>query len=179
MKDRKISISTTLLLIAGSLFVGYWAGKIITLNNPTAYIFDTKSYFENKVDNFESVYVAGTLTGSGIGYKDNTTAITCYKDKMECLVNSVEGISENSCQISRLDSPISYPVIKWDDSLIVASTENPYDNFSCSKTTINIDRKSKVTEWVQEPINQSVLSCKNSDNKTYKWTIEDPSWMKK
>jgi len=38
------------------------------------------------------VYVAGTLTGEGVGYPNNSVAITCYKDGMECLTISVDQI---------------------------------------------------------------------------------------
>lgn len=124
------------------------------------------------------MYVAGTLTGEGQN-GNSTTAITCFKNKMECLVNTIEGISGTTCQLSRLTSPQAFPIVKWDDYIITATDETSYDTYSCFKTTINIDRKSEVVSWVQEPINQSQISCKDvKDNKIYKWTIEDPLWMK-
>lgn len=174
----------TILIIVVAVTVGYYFGLISNKSKtPQAYIFDSKTFFDNNYmfpesNNFKSVYVAGTLTGDG-NDGNNTTSLTCYKDSMECLVSAIHGISESSCQLGRLDAVQRFPIVKWDDYVIIATDETPYDTFSCFKTTINIDRKSEVVEWVQEPINQSQLSCKDiSDNKVYKWTIEDPKWMK-
>lgn len=175
-KDSKYAVVGLIIL---ALFVGYFWGKWSISKNPTEYIFDSKTFFDNnKTGNFQSVYVAGTLTGEGQN-GNNTTAITCSKEKMTCLVNSIEGISENTCQLSRLDAPRELAVTDWNNYSITATDETPYDTFSCFKNTININRDSQVVEWVQEPINQSQLSCKDvKDNKIYKWTIEDPTWMK-
>jgi hypothetical protein len=178
MESFKDSWFKIILMIILAVVVGYFWGKSSILAIPTQYIFDSKTFSDNKIGNFESVYVAGTLTGDDQD-GNGTTSITCTKDKMECLVNTIQGISKTSCQLSRLDSPQSFPIVKWDDYVITATDGNPYDTFSCFKTTINIDRKSEVVSWVQEPINQSQMSCKDiKDEKIYKWTIEDPAWMK-
>ena len=159
--------------------IAYMFGKNSIQTIPTQYIFDNKTFNHYKNGSFESLYVAGTLTGDGVGYNDNTMSIMCAKDKMECLVNSIQGISKAACQLSRLGSPTSYPITKWDNYSIVATDASPYDTFSCTKNTINIDLQSQVAELVQEPINQSSLSCKDfNDTKIYKWTIDDPQWYK-
>ncbi len=166
-----------LILVIAVAIVGYYFGRISNKSTVLSqtYVFAPKAFYDNKV----SLYVAGTLTGDDDGYKNSTTAISCSKDRMECLISTIQGISKTSCQLGRLDSPLSLPIVKWDDYVITAIDESPYDTFSCTKTTINIDRKSEVVLWVQEPINQSQLSCKDfQDNKIYKWTIEDPAWMK-
>lgn len=176
MEKNKYVISVVFIILAS--VAGYFFGKNSIKNKPTDYIFDSKSFFDRKVGSFESIYVAGTLTGEGYD-GNNTTVISCSKDKMECLTNSIFGISETSCQLGRLDAPKAFSIIKWDDYVVIATDEIPYDTFSCYKTTINIDRKSQTAEWVQEPINQSQISCADiKDSKIYKWTIEDPSWMK-
>lgn len=180
-----------LILVVAVVIVGYYLGRLSNQPKilPKTYIFAPKTFFDNKdiASNFgnQQVYVAGTLTGNDIehnvyilGNKDNTIAITCYKDRMECLVNSIIGISKTSCQLGRLDAPLPLPIMKWDNYVIIATDENKFDTFDCTKTTINIDRKLETVLWVQEPINQSQLSCKDfHDNEIYKWTIEDPQWM--
>src|SRR5262249_61866668 len=39
---------------------------------------------------YGSVAISGTLTGDGIGYKNNTISIFCCKGRRECYVPSVE-----------------------------------------------------------------------------------------
>ncbi len=119
------------------------------------------------------VYVAGTLTGEGVPYKNNTVAIACYKDRMECLTYSLDQIGQN--QVGRLGWPTTYPVAKWDPYQVVAS--GAADAVDCRKTTISIVRKSQTVVWVEEPINQSTASCKDADTRLLKWSVEDsPGW---
>ena len=79
-------------------------------------VFAPKAYIESPANAKPSdrtlIYVAGTLTGNDVGYPNNTTAIECYKARMECEVTAIEQIGEN--QVSRLDLPLPYPVTKWD-----------------------------------------------------------------
>ena len=133
-------------------------------------VFDSKHFYDSAQTTGDAfVYIAGTLTGDGVGYKNNTVAVTCYKDRMECLMESVEQIGPN--QVGRLESPISYPITKWSAYEIVAadSTDTPH----CRKTTISIVRTSQSAVWVEEPINQSSAECKDDDTRVRKWTIED------
>ena len=37
-------------------------------------------------DSAGAIAVSGTLTGDGLGYKNNTYSIFCIKDRKECLV---------------------------------------------------------------------------------------------
>ncbi len=75
-------------------------------------VFDRKAFFDSAQTTGDGyVYVAGTLTGEGVQYKNNTTAVVCYKDRMECLTYGVNQIGSN--QIGRLDSPLAYPITKW------------------------------------------------------------------
>jgi hypothetical protein len=131
-------------------------------------VFSTSSVFEH-------VYVAGTLTGEGVAYKNNSVAIRCYKYRMECETVSVDQIGPN--QIGRIAAPTSYPVTKWDASEVIAAGSGDIDN--CKRITISIGRKTETALWVEEPTNQSTLACKNSENKFFKWTLEDPPfWMR-
>jgi hypothetical protein len=136
--------------------------------------FAPKAFYDGATSAFDYVYVAGTLTGEGLAYKNNTFAIACYKDRMECETISVDQIGNN--QIGRLDAPTPYPVTKWDASEVVAS--GPGDLNQCKRVTISIGRKTQAALWVEEPTNQSTLACKNSENKIYKWTLEDPPTWK-
>jgi len=74
-------------------------------------VFASKAFYDSAETTGEGyVYVAGTLSGEGVAYKNNTVAVTCYKDRMECLTYSVAQIGPN--QVGRLDAPASYPVTK-------------------------------------------------------------------
>jgi hypothetical protein len=134
-------------------------------------IFSSKAFYDaGKAAREGIIYIAGTLTGPDVGYPNNTTAVICYADRMECLAYSVEQIGPN--QIGRLDMPMPYPVIKWDSAEVVAMAA-----FQCAKVTISIVRQSESLLWVTEPINQSRAQCKNANTKILKWTIEDsPAW---
>ena len=139
-------------------------------------VFDRKAFFDSGQSSGDGyVYVAGTLTGEGVQYKNNTTAIVCYKERMECVTYGVEQIGPN--QIGRLDSPLAYPVTKWDSYEIVAAGAG--DTANCRKVTISIVRQTELVVWVEEPINQASAACKNADTRLLKWTIEDsPFWRR-
>jgi hypothetical protein len=142
--------------------------------NEQQIMFAAKSFYDSAQTTGEGfVYISGTLSGDGVAYKNNTVAISCYKDRMECLINSIEQIGPN--QLSRLADPISYPITKWDSYEIVAT--GLVTSMSCRKDTISIVRKSESVVWVEEPVNQSSAVCKNADTRILKWTIEDsPGW---
>jgi hypothetical protein len=133
-------------------------------------MFAAKSFYDSAQTTGEGfVYISGTLSGDGVAYKNNTVAVSCYKDRMECLTNSIEQIGSN--QVSRLAWPISYPITKWDSYEIVAN--ELVTSMSCRKDTISIIRKSESAVWVEKPVNQSSAVCKNADTRILKWTIED------
>jgi hypothetical protein len=136
-------------------------------------VFASKAFYDSAQTTGEGhVYIAGTLSGEGVAYKNNTVAVTCYKDRMECLTYSVAQIGPN--QVGRLDSPASYPVTKWDAYEIVATDSEA--SMNCRKVTISIVRKSQTAVWVEEPINQSSAACKDAETRVLKWTIEEPGW---
>jgi hypothetical protein len=124
---------------------------------------------------YANVYVAGTLTGESVGYKNNTTVVSCDRSRMECVTYAMRQIGPN--QVGRVESPLIYPVITWTEDEVVASGDA--DAFHCRKLTISIVRRSEVALWVEEPINQASATCKDADTRLLKWTIEDsPGWKK-
>jgi hypothetical protein len=137
-------------------------------------VFAPKAFYDSAQTTDEGyVYAAGTLAGDGVTYKNNTVAVACYQDRMECLTYGVEQNGPN--QVSRLDAPSSYPVTKWDAYEIVAA--GPSDSVHCRKVTISVGRRTETVVWVDEPINQSSSACKDADTRLLKWTIEDsPGW---
>jgi len=139
-------------------------------------LFSDKQYFDRGEtavgDGF--VVARGALTGKGLAYPNNSTTIACYADEQRCLVVSVQQIGHN--QIGSIEPPTVYKVTKWDPYEVVAvGDETPP---TCVKTTINIERKSQTVVWVVQPINQSTAYCKDSDEHTYKWTIDNPPGIK-
>lgn len=170
-KSKQYNYIILAILIVLAIFGGYsWGKKSIPSSVQTGYIFAPKAFYAEK----EAVYVSGTRTGEDEN-GNNTVAITCSKQKMECLIVDVRGISGTSCQISRVASPLAIPITEWNDYTVIATDKNPYDKYSCFQTTISIDLRSEQVLWVEEPVNQSQLSCKDiSDNKIHKWTIENP-----
>jgi hypothetical protein len=149
-------------------------GCTVNQSQDTKILFAPKSYYDTATTTDNLVYIAGTLTGDGVGYPNNSTAISCYRDRMECLTYSVEQIGPN--QVSRLDILAPISVTKWDAGEVVASTSSDLPN--CRKDTVSIIRKTEAVVWVQEPINQSQAVCKKSETRILKWTIEDPPGWK-
>jgi hypothetical protein len=109
------------------------------------------------------VAVKGTLKADWIGYKNNTFSILCLTD--ECIVASVEQIGPK--QVGSIDGPITYPVIRWSNDEVVAQSDA-----LCAQITITFQRKSQTVLWVETPINQTEIACKNADNTVRKATIE-------
>ena len=99
-----------------------------------------------------------------MAYKNNTFSILCLPT--ECIVASVDQIA--SKQVSTIDGPVIYPVIHWSqDDEVVAQ-----DDVFCARITITLDRKSQTVLWVETPINQTTVACKNADNNIRKATLE-------
>lgn len=158
-----------LLLVLGAAG-GYFARAHDVNAKPTLYIFDDKRYQDGE----GLVYVAGSRTGQGVSYPDNTMAIVCWRAKMQCWMASVEGISKDSCQIGRMEWPTSLPIISWTDQEIVAAEPEP--SVACSKLTVVINRKLHATLLIDEPINIKTSSCPGSRTSVEKSTLEDSRW---
>jgi hypothetical protein len=110
------------------------------------------------------VGVKGTLRADWIAYKNNTFSILCLPQ--ECLVASVDQIGP--MQISSIDGPTVYPVIRWNKDEVVAQ-----DDTLCARITITFDRARNAVLWVETPINQTEIDCQKADNTIRKATIEE------
>jgi len=113
------------------------------------------------IPNIGSVAISGTLTGDGVGYKNNTISISCFKDRGECYVSSVQQIGHN--QIGRMQSVDIFPITKWSADEVIAVE----DIMDCTRTTIVLERKSKTALYAREPINQTRPGCLGVDKKVY------------
>jgi hypothetical protein len=165
------SVGRALVLVLLGGVVGYFAHSFQASMNPkpTVYVFDDKR-FQNSPD---FVYAAGSRTGQGVSYPDNTMAIGCYRDKMECWMASVEGIGKDMCQIGRMDWPSYMPITKWTDQEIVAADEGAL----CRKTTISIDRPLQTVVFVVEPVNITSGFCAGATTAIEKSTLENSRWQ--
>jgi hypothetical protein len=121
------------------------------------------------------VSISGTLTGDGVLYRNNTYNISCDRDRMECLVSSINQIGPH--QIGDLLPPDVLAVTKWDPNEVVA--DNARD---CPRITITLDRKTKTATWVQGALSAHSdffnEPCTYPDKQIRKWTIEEPLWAK-
>ena len=149
----------------------------VTSDQQTDVIFDSKAFYDTGQTAFGDrvVSISGTLTGEGVGNKNNTVTVTCHQDRMECLTYSIAQIGPS--QLGKLDVPSIFPITKWDNNEIVAMESG--DTVACRKATIRIERKTETAVWVEDPINQTQPACKETHTKIYRWTIEDPPFWKR
>jgi hypothetical protein len=145
-------------------------------NKPKPTEDDIMFAWKNFVDGGQLGWVAisGTLTGKGLGYPNNTYAVSCYKEYKACFVSFVEQIGHN--QIGRMDYPFAYPIVKWNDDEVIAQDEPS----PCFRVTLTIDRRSEALLWLQEPTNQTKPNCRDTDTSNIrKYSIEDsPEWRR-
>jgi hypothetical protein len=172
-----------LLIFMGGLLLGAIGafGGIIYLDTQkprqdSDMIFAPKNFYDAKENGeFGLVAISGTLTGKGLGYPNNTYAVSCYGRHKACFVSSAEQIGAN--QIGRMDNPADYPIVKWNDYEVVAQEE--ISMFGCFRVTITIDRKQQQLLWLEEPINQTKPSCKDADTNIRKYSLEaPPNWKR-
>jgi hypothetical protein len=139
-------------------------------------VFARKNFYDSKQTGMEFglVAISGTLTGKGLGYPNNTYAVSCYDRYKACFVAFVEQIGND--QISRMQNPFDYPIVKWTEYEVIAQEEPALSG--CFRVTITIDRKREALLWVEEPINQTRPNCKDADTSIRKYSIEDsPAWQ--
>lgn len=127
------------------------------------------------VDMGNIVHAEGQVTGEGIGYKVNRSAMTCYRDKRECILTHID---TSGWQAFSIGSPLFFDILSWDKDLIVAdlpSLPMPSGNPCGSNpggTTWYIHRDTQSTE-----IQENVCSPITGKRAFYKWTLEDdPFW---
>lgn len=135
------------------------------------------------IDFGHMVHVQGTLTGDGIGYKNNRSVLTCYQDRQECLAIHIDAEGR---QVFSIDLPVAFTVRLWTADRIVADFAAPCGDKPKSafpdnpllkeewQTTVSdtwiIDRTRQTAELIDHP-------CLGA--KTYHWRIEDPPFWKK
>jgi hypothetical protein len=174
MKQRGNPSSFSLLVFVAISIPIPLASSLGKAEERTDVIFSVKVFYDSARTTGDGIVsITGTLTGDGVGHKNNAVLIACYKDVRECLTYSVQQIGPN--MIGRLEIPAAYPVVKWAADEIVATGS---DLASCRKVTISVVRKTETAVWVEEPINQARAACIDADTKLYKWTIEDPPFWK-
>lgn len=112
------------------------------------------------------IWARGTLIADWLAYKNNTYSIRCTPDR--CEVAYVEQIGPN--QISEIQGPIYFAIKQWtDDDEIVAQADD-----LCRRTTITISRTMRKVLWVETPINQTEIACKNSNTSIRKAIMGSP-----
>jgi len=131
-------------------------------------VFGLKVFTISGNQNDKIFTATGTWTGDGIGYKNNTNRIICYQKEYVCTLQSVEQIGEK--QISSIDYPIYFDVIKWDNDIILASIQS---EIGCRKSSITILPKLGTAVQSSEFYEFNKENCKTADRKSYKWTLED------
>lgn len=163
--------------LAGCLAIGFFIGYMTYPRPPKLdendIAFPTKVY----ADTGDFVYITGRLAGTGLAYKNNVQTITCYRERGECELQSIQQIGPH--QISSLHPVTTLPITHWDDALITASDPQVVNQAVCIRLTINIERKREFALWVEQPTNQAAVSCQHADTKTNKWTIESALWERK
>ena len=128
--------------------------------------YDETIIFPDKVFVSTKNFVAakGTMTADWVGYKNNTYSILCIPE--ECIVASVQQIGHD--QVGTIDGPTTYLIKRWTDADdVVAEDDGP-----CARITITLDRRTQSVLWVETPINQTALACKNADGNVRKATLE-------
>lgn len=154
-----------------ALYLAFAPAAIANDNGPI--IFPMKVF----TDLGHIVHVEGTLSGHGIGYPSNTSALTCYQGEQQC---EMIFVGAQGRQVFSLGLPQTFTVYVWAQDRIVADFDSPCGNppnpvsakewqTSTSETLI-IDRKRETVELNEHPCNKKRL---------YHWTIEDPPFWQK
>jgi hypothetical protein len=160
---------TTIILIA--LLTWLVAPQFTQHAQTTRYdediVFPIKTFLGTKT----FVAAKGTISADWVGYKNNTYSILCFPE--ECIVADIDQIGPK--QVSSIDGPTTYPVKQWtEDGQVVAQDDAP-----CSRITITLDRSTETVLWVETPINQTAIACKNADNAIRKATLETSLYWRK
>jgi hypothetical protein len=113
-----------------------------------------------------TIIVSGTVTGNGVGYKNNYTMLACYRERKQCVAFNIEQNGFN--QVSSAVAPDWYEIDQWNDKVVIASSDT-----GCISVTIKLDRILKTATIIQGPNQVALLSNSCRDTTTYKWTIED------
>jgi hypothetical protein len=128
-------------------------------DEPPLVIFNAKSF----TDIGHIVHVEGTLSGDGIRYKNNRSALTCYQDRRECLAIHIDA---QGTQVFSIGPPVVFTVRLWTADRIIADFNALCGGFD----SWIVDRTRQTAELIDHP-------CLG--DKTYHWTIEDPPFWTK
>jgi hypothetical protein len=77
---------------------------------------------KNFTDTGDMVHVEGTLTGDGIRYKNNRSAVTCYRDTGECIATHIDAQGR---QLFSIGPPVMFTIRLWAADRIVADFAVP------------------------------------------------------
>jgi hypothetical protein len=160
------------LLAAGIFFAAIprhpWADED---NSPKRVLFNQKLF----ADMGDTVHVEGQVTGEGIGYKVNRYAMTCYRERRECVLTHVD---TQGWQAFSIGPPLFFNILRWDKDSIMADLpglkmpsghpcgDNP------GGTTWYIHRDTQITN-----IQENFCNLMTGERGFYQWTIEDdPFW---
>ena len=72
---------------------------------------------KNFTDTGNMVHVEGTLTGDGVGYKNNRSALTCAHDTGECIATHIDTEGRQAFSIG---PPVIFTIRLWTADRIVA-----------------------------------------------------------
>jgi len=114
---------------------------------------------KNFIDTGHMVHVEVTLTGDGIGYKSNRSAVTCYHDQeQECLSSHIDA---QGLQVFSIGPPMIYTIRLWTPDRIVADSATPCGDQPLTQlkkdwqTTLSmtwiIDRERQTAELIEHP----------------------------
>jgi hypothetical protein len=135
-------------------------------------IFNPKVFVDTK----DVVHVQGTLTGDGIGNKNNRSALTCYQKEEQCLATHIDS---QGMQVFSLRPPVAFTIRLWAADRITADFAAP-----CGKPPMQRDQKewqvSESITWLIDRTRKTaeVIEHHCSESRTYHWTIEDPSYWR-
>lgn len=164
-------------IIGGALVGGIIVWRPLHKDTPIDHqiTFGAYSYSDNEPDEDGWIMIHGSLNNPNIPDNDpnqpdnNTYTIECSRSEMACHVASVEQVSEN--QVDAILT-VDYTITSWTPSEVIATNYNG-NNFSCTKTTISIDRSKQKTYYITQPVNIERPFCAKASTKTTKQTIED------
>ncbi len=125
-------------------------------------------------DTTDIVHVEGTLTGRGIGYKNNHVILTCYKDTRKCLVTSLES---EGLVLFASGLPAIVPVREWSSERIIADLYSPCGPPPSDKLKPHWQTTASTT-WILDRSRQTaeIVMHECVTAKTHHWTVEDPQF---
>jgi hypothetical protein len=162
-----LKISGVILLLTATA-----APTLAEDNAPKTILFNRKVF----VDMGDTVHVEGQVTGEGIGYKVNRSAMTCYRDRRECILTHVD---TQGLQAFSIGPPLFLDILKWDKDLIIADIPGLKmpSGHPCGGnpggTTWYIHRDTQITV-----IQENFCSLATGERGFYSWTIEEDPFYK-